>query len=74
LERIQQELLTPRGLRTLSPKCPHYRGHYEGPIKREISRIIKEPVWPWLLGAFAEGYLRIFGKNGIPFIEKFISI
>ncbi|MGB3841073.1 MAG: amylo-alpha-1,6-glucosidase, partial [Bacteroidales bacterium] len=70
LERIQQELLTPRGLRTLSPKCPNYRGLYEGPIRERDLAYHQGTVWPWLLGAFAEGYLRIHGKAGLPFIEK----
>jgi len=59
LEKIQQELLTPRGLRTLSPKHPDYKGTYCGNQKERDIAYHQGTVWTWLLGHFAEGYLKI---------------
>ena len=70
LEKIQQELLTPRGLRTLSPKHPDYKGSYFGDQRERDMAYHQGTVWPWLLGHFAEGYLRIHGKSGLSFIKK----
>lgn len=69
LEKIKQELLTPRGLRTLSPKNPAYIGQYEGPIKDRDRAYHQGTVWPWLLGHFAEGWLKIHGRAGVSFIK-----
>ena len=69
LQKVQNELLTPRGLRTLSPKDPSYTGTYFGDQKTRDRAYHQGTVWPWLLGHFAEGYLKLHGKNGIPFIR-----
>jgi predicted glycogen debranching enzyme len=70
LEVIRQELLTPRGLRTLTPKNPHYKGVYCGNQKARDEAYHQGSVFPWLLGHFAEGYLRIHNNTGIPFIDS----
>jgi len=70
LEKIQQELLTPRGLRTLSPKHPDYKGSYYGDQKERDIAYHQGTVWPWLLGHFAEGYLKIYGKSGLSLIKN----
>ncbi len=70
LSRIKQELLTPRGLRTLSPKSPVYKGSYSGnPSEREAA-YHQGTVSPWLLGYFVEGYLGIHGKSGLSLIKS----
>ena len=70
LERIQQELLTPRGLRTLTPKHPKYKGTYAGNQEERDMAYHQGTVWPWLLGHFAAGYLRVHGKSGLPLIKE----
>ncbi len=69
LDKIQNELLTPRGLRTLSPKDPAYKGVYFGDQATRDSAYHQGTVWPWLLGHFAEAYLDLHGKNGANFIK-----
>lgn len=70
LSRVKQELLTPRGLRTLSPKSPVYKGNYWGnPVQRD-SACHQGTVSPWLIGHFAEGYLMIHGKSGLSMIRE----
>lgn len=70
LERVEKELLTPRGLRTLSPKNPAYSSIYAGDQATRDSAYHQGTVWPWLLGHFVEGYLRIHGKSGLPLVKK----
>jgi predicted glycogen debranching enzyme len=67
---VQQELLTPRGLRSLSPKNPQYKGACFGDQKSRDEAYHQGTVWPWLLGHFAEGYLKVYGKQGVPFVKS----
>ncbi len=70
LEMISKELLTPRGLRTLSPKNPYYKETYYGNQAERDAAYHQGTVWPWLLGHFVEGYLKIYGKSGLTFIKN----
>jgi predicted glycogen debranching enzyme len=73
LDKVQSYLLTTRGIRTLSPNDPDYKGTYEGnQIERDLA-YHQGTAWPWLLGAFIEAYLNIYGKSGVHFTEKLIS-
>jgi len=71
LSKIKQELLTPRGLRTLTPVSAAYRGVYFGDQTERDQAYHQGTVWPWLFGHFAEGYLRIHGKSGLSFIKGY---
>jgi predicted glycogen debranching enzyme len=58
----QRELLTPMGLRTLSPGDPAYVGRYAGgPLERDAA-YHQGTVWPWLLGAFAIAHHKVHGR------------
>ncbi len=70
LETICNELLTPRGLRTLSPNYTDYKDVYFGNQAERDSAYHQGTVWPWLLGHFTEGYLKIYGKSGLSFIKN----
>jgi len=63
LEVVERELLTPYGLRTLSPQDPSYRGRYEGDPYHRDSAYHQGTVWPWLLGPFILAYLRVHGST-----------
>jgi len=63
VEKVKSELLTPRGLRTLSPKNPAYKGLYFGDQITRDSACHQGVVWPWLLGAFAEAYLKLYNSE-----------
>jgi glycogen debranching enzyme len=56
---VQSELMTPFGLRTLSPKDSRYHGQYEGDQKTRDLAYHQGPAWPWLLGQFVTAYVRI---------------
>ncbi len=55
---VQAHLLTPYGLRTLSPSAPAYRPFYEGDADARDSAYHQGMVWPWLAGHFGEALLR----------------
>ncbi len=73
LDVIKQDLLTPRGIRTLSPKNAHYKSVYEGNVEARDLAYHQGTAWPWLLGAYAEAYLKIHGKSGLAEIKKIVS-
>jgi predicted glycogen debranching enzyme len=53
-KKVTQELLTPVGLRTLSPKDPDYHGKYAGGMRERDSAYHNGCVWPWLTGAYID--------------------
>ena len=57
---VEQELLTPRGLRTLSPNSKSYTGTYGGGTEERDNAYHQGTVWPWLLGFHVEATLRAF--------------
>lgn len=72
LDFCTRELLTPKGLRSLSPKSHNYRPVYVGnPTEREYT-VHQGPARPWLFGFYADAYFRIFGISGLSFIERML--
>ncbi len=70
LDRVQSELLTPRGLRTIAPKNPQYKSEYTGgPVERDQA-YHQGSVFPWLFGHFAEAWLKLYEQGGVSFITK----
>jgi len=61
VEVVEWELLTPYGLRTLSPHDPNYRGSYTGDPRSRDSAYHQGTVWPWLLGPFLTAYVKVHG-------------
>jgi glycogen debranching enzyme len=63
VHKVQEQLLTPMGLRTLAPSDPQYRGRYTaGPVERD-GAYHQGTVWPWLLGAFITAYVTVNGGD-----------
>ncbi|HEX8877914.1 MAG TPA: amylo-alpha-1,6-glucosidase [Phycisphaerales bacterium] len=56
---VAEHLLTPRGLRTLSPTEKGYVARFEGPLFERDRAYHNGTVWPWLLGPYAEAVLRV---------------
>ncbi len=73
LNTIKLNLLTPRGLRTLPPDDPSYQGYYQGNQYQRDNAYHQGTVWPWLLGHFVEGYLKIHGEAGKHLVENLIK-
>jgi predicted glycogen debranching enzyme len=70
LDVVQSELLTPRGIRSLAPKNPLYKGTCQGDQKSRAESYHQGTAWPWLLGHFVEGYLKVYGEPGVPFVKS----
>lgn len=63
IEKIAAELLTPFGLRTLSPSDPNYQGHYVGPTIARDRAYHQGSVFPWLLGPYISAYIKLHGRG-----------
>ncbi|MEN6454875.1 MAG: amylo-alpha-1,6-glucosidase [Prolixibacteraceae bacterium] len=73
LSVAKKQLLTPRGLRSLTPESPVYEGLCEGSVMIREKAIHQGAAWPWLVQFFVEGYLKIHKAGGMPFVKKIID-
>ena len=65
-----KELLTPKGLRSLSPKSGGYNPNYVGPQSQRDYAYHQGTAWPWLAGFYFEAYLKIYKMSALGFIER----
>lgn len=63
LELVERHLLTPMGVRTLSPDHPAYRGRYEGDLKAKAHAYHQGTVWTWLIGPYVSAVCRARGLS-----------
>jgi predicted glycogen debranching enzyme len=63
VDRVEAELLTPLGLRTLACWEPGYVGHYVGGPGERDHAYHQGTAWPWLLGPFVEAWLLVRGDT-----------
>jgi predicted glycogen debranching enzyme len=70
LDRVQSELLTPLGIRTLAPKNPAYKPEYTGGQAQRDAAYHQGSTFPWLFGHFAEAWLKLYEEGGVSFITK----
>lgn len=70
LEIAKKHLLTPRGLRTLSPQSEFYHGKYLGNQQERDLAYHQGTAWPWLLGFYAEAWLSVYGQTGKEYIKS----
>ena len=69
LDVVQSELLTPKGLRSLSPKSVMYIGVYEGNQEERDKAYHQGTVWPWLIGHYCEAYLKVHKNSGLQHVK-----
>lgn len=72
LDTADKNLVTPRGLRTLSPRNSAYRGICRGNQEERDNAYHQGTVWPWLFGPFCEGWLKVYGKQGVQRVKNLI--
>jgi glycogen debranching enzyme len=63
LEAVERELVTPFGLRTLSPRDPRYAPRYGGDRRARDGAYHQGTVWPWLVGPYVTALLRVRGRT-----------
>ena len=65
-----RELLTPKGLRSLSPKSGGYNPIYVGPQTQRDYAYHQGTAWPWLGGFYMEACLKLYKRSRLSFIER----
>ena len=63
LDVVTAKLLTPYGLRTLSPDDPRYQSVYRGDQRTRDAAYHMGLAWPWLLGPYLDAHLRLYGDR-----------
>lgn len=73
IRTVRQHLLTPKGLRTLSPRNPLYKGQQMGtPAERDFAAK-NGSVWPWLLSFYVQACFDIDGDAFLPQAEELLA-
>ncbi len=70
LDVCTRELLTPRGLRSLSPKSGAYNPVYDGPQVQRDYAYHQGTAWPWLGGFYMEACLKIYKRTRLSFVQR----
>ena len=70
LDICTRELLTPKGLRSLSPKSGGYNPMYVGPQTQRDYAYHQGTAWPWLGGFYMEACLKLYKRTRISFVER----
>jgi predicted glycogen debranching enzyme len=63
LKQIEEHLLTPLGLRSLSPHEKHYKGRLENSINNHKSSYFAGSIWPWTIGMYMDAVVKLRGNN-----------
>ena len=70
LDVCTRELLTPKGLRSLSPKSGGYNPMYTGPQAQRDYAYHQGTAWPWLGGFYMEACLKLYKRTRQSFVER----
>lgn len=70
LDFITRELLTPKGLRTLSPNSYGYNPWYGGNPEQREKAYYSGSARPWLMGFYCHAYVKVFGIGGLSFVNR----
>ena len=73
IDVAQKKLVTPVGLRSLSPDDPEYKPIYGGDLRSRDGAYHQGTVWAWLIGPFIDAWLKLHpdDKNGA---RKFLEV
>ena len=72
LNIVTRELVTPKGIRSLSPQSEGYRPYFSGSQKERDLAYHQGTAWPWLMGFYLEAYLKLYQLSGISFAERML--
>ncbi len=70
LDVCTRELLTPKGLRSLSPKSGGYNPMFVGTQTQRDYAYHQGTAWPWLGGFYMEACLKLYKRTRLRFIER----
>ena len=72
LKRVTEELLVDKGIRSLSPKDPDYKGHYKGGQAERDAAYHQGTVWPWLLFPFTDCILKVHPESATDVLHRIL--
>jgi glycogen debranching enzyme len=61
VDAVETRLQASIGLRSLAPGSANYAPHYEGGVRERDGAYHQGTIWPWLLGAFVDAWVRVRG-------------
>ena len=70
LDICTKELLTPKGIRSLSPKSGGYNPIYAGGQAQRDAAYHQGTVWPWLSGFYLETCLKVYKRSGLSWVDR----
>lgn len=70
LDVCTRELVTPKGLRSLSPKSGAYNPVYNGPQTQRDYAYHQGTSWPWLAGFYMEACLKVYKRSRLSYLER----
>jgi predicted glycogen debranching enzyme len=75
VQKVESELFTTAGLRSLTPRDEKYRGRYRGSPFQRDSAYHQGTVWAWLMGAFIESVRKTYpkGRKSRQYVEKILT-
>ncbi len=75
LQKVTEHLLTPSGLRSLSPADPQYHSHFKGDRWQRDSAYHQGTVWQWLIGPYIDAHLRVHNDRAVllPLLESMVK-
>lgn len=73
VSKVRDELLTPRGLRSLSPKDFNYKGSYEGNADQRSASAHMGSAYPFLVYPFVKAYLDVHKAGGLSFVKRIMA-
>jgi predicted glycogen debranching enzyme len=63
LDTVTRTLLTPVGMRSLSPHNANYHAVYRGDQHQRDAAYHQGIVWTWLIGAYVDAFMRIYNDS-----------
>jgi predicted glycogen debranching enzyme len=73
ISKVRNELLTPRGLRSLAPKDYNYKGSCEGSPDKRSAAAHMGSAYPFLINPFVKAYLDIHKAGGLSFVKQIMA-
>ncbi|MDO4715178.1 MAG: amylo-alpha-1,6-glucosidase [Bacteroidales bacterium] len=70
LDICTRELVTPKGIRSLSPKSGGYNPIFAGAQVHRDYAYHQGTAWPWLTGFYIEAYLKVYKRSGVGYVER----
>ncbi len=72
LDTCTKELITPKGLRSLSPKSHGYNPMYTGPQVQRDYAYHQGTAWPWLAAFYMEACLKVYKKSRLSYVDNLL--